>query len=33
MAVGQAFPARREARVLEAAFGDAFGPYQPKTRF
>jgi protein-S-isoprenylcysteine O-methyltransferase Ste14 len=31
--VGQAFRARREARVLEAAFGDAYREYRRKTWF
>lgn len=30
---GQAFRARREARVLEAAFGDAYREYRRKTWF
>ncbi|MGA3210611.1 MAG: isoprenylcysteine carboxylmethyltransferase family protein [Terriglobales bacterium] len=33
MAIGQTIRARREARVLEAAFGDAYREYRRKTWF
>jgi len=33
VAVGQTFRARREARVLEAAFGDAYREYRRETWF
>ena len=33
VAVGQTIRARREARVLEAAFGDAYREYRRKTWF
>ena len=33
MVIGQAIRVRREARVLEAAFGDAYREYRRKTWF